>query len=172
MKDMAFRTLHAVVIAFASACVGLAGVLTYRDSKYASVVWLGMFVLLHIFLRALDRRWMSTFGRFLQVTGPTGVAAMAVKDAEEELAEIQERVEAEVAALHARVETESRVADDLQHKIERYQRILALTTDQVEIIGRFMADYQAKRARRDVWIGVGLGALFSIPIGIVINLVT
>ncbi|WP_233579150.1 hypothetical protein [Micromonospora sp. BL4] len=97
---------------------------------------------------------------------------MAVKDAEEELAEIQERVEAEVAALHARVETESRVADDLQHKIERYQRILALTTDQVEIIGRFMADYQAKRARRDVWIGVGLGALFSIPIGIVINLVT
>jgi hypothetical protein len=143
-----------------------------HQPDYGMLVLVGSLLPLWIFMRRAGESWIRSVGEVLEMTKPDGVVAVAVRNVEAELAEIHSRVEAEIATLSAKVELRVRVADAIKDETEQYRQILALTKEQAQTIGRYMAEFQEKRSRRQLWLGVMLGALISIPIGIGINLVT
>jgi hypothetical protein len=140
--------------------------------RYVGVaVFAGIFCVQMMF-GSLDRSFMAKINTWLEITKPGGAVAKAVEAAQEELAEVQARVDSEIEALRGTVTEHRQVADELEAKVDHYRNLLALTKLQAEVIGQFLTEFQAKRARRDLWIGVACGALLSVPIGILVNLLT
>lgn len=113
-------------------------------------------------------------GLYVLSFGFAGSAGTGDADAPEaELARIAELLRdagLRMSAVRVAVDDRRMQAAQLADQVSQRESVISISAEQAQRIGRFLGESQEKRSARQLWIGVLAGAMVSVPIGVLVNL--